>query len=425
MRKFFIFSTICAVLSSLAACKTETPTATLTLSTSTLQLKVGDMATLETSGTATNIEWSSSDEEVATVYYGVVTAKSIGKTTVKAYSGDVFAECIVYVSGTDGATLRLSPALVSVNVGETYQFSYGNTYDLELTWTSSDAAIASVSETGLVTANKAGNVTITLATPVESVSAVVAVAHKWGEYKLVWSDEFNGTALDESVWNYNIGGNGWGNNEKQYYTKRAENIRVQNGCLEIEGRKEQYEDNEYTSARIHSKGKKDFKYGRVESRIKFPGGKGTWPAFWMLGASGNWPNCGEIDIIEHVGSLPKRASFALHTAAKNGTRGNNWSQVQWFDNPLEDDFHVYGIEWAQEEQDGKDVIRFFVDGVQYAESWEGQIDNNDTWPFNKAHYIIFNFAIGGNMGGTIDDAIFDTQRIMYVDWVRVYQRSEE
>lgn len=425
MRKYFIVAISIAVLIGIAACKSNTPTATLSLSTATLQLKVGDMSTIETSGTATNIEWSSSDEEVATVYYGVVTAKSIGKTVVKAFSGDVFAECIVYVSGTDGATLRISPALVSVNVGETYQFSYGNTYDLELTWSSSDAAIASVNETGLVTANKPGNVVITLATPVESVEAVVAVAHKWGEYKLVWSDEFNGTELDESVWNYNTGGNGWGNNEKQYYTKRAENIRVQNGCLEIEGRKEQYENNEYTSARIHSKGKKDFKYGRVESRIKFPGGKGTWPAFWMLGAAGNWPNCGEIDIIEHVGSLPKRASFALHTAAKNGTRGNNWSQVQWFDNPLEDDFHVYGIEWAQEEKDGKDVIRFTVDGVQYAESWEGQIDNNDTWPFNKAHYIIFNFAIGGNMGGTIDDAIFDTQRIMYVDWVRVYQRSEE
>lgn len=430
MRKFFIVAIPIAVLFGMAACKPNTPVATLSLSAATLQLKVGDMSTIETSGTATNIEWSSSDEDVATVYYGVVTAKSIGKTVVKAYSGDVSAECIVYVSGTDGSTLRISPSLVSVNAGETYQFSYGNTYDLELTWTSSDAAIASVSETGLVTANKAGNVTITLATPVESVEAVVAVAHKWGEYKLVWSDEFNGSALDESVWNYNIGGNGWGNKEKQFYTSRPENIRVKDGMLEIEGRKELYIVNEkdtsyYTSARIHSKGKKDFKYGRVESRIKFPGGKGTWPAFWMLGAAGNWPNCGEIDIIEHVGSLAKRASFALHTAAKNGNRGNNWSQVQWFDSPLEDDFHVYGIEWAQEEKDGKDVIRFTVDGVQYAESWEGQIDNNDTWPFNKAHYIIFNFAIGGNMGGTIDDAIFDTQRIMYVDWVRVYQRSEE
>ncbi|MBO4666445.1 MAG: Ig-like domain-containing protein, partial [Paludibacteraceae bacterium] len=255
MRKFFIVAISIAVLFGIAACKPNTPTATLSLSTATLQLKVGDMSTLETSGTATNIEWSSSDEEVATVYYGVVTAKSIGKTVVKAYSGDVSAECIVYVSGTDGTTLRISPSLVSVNVGETYQFSYGNTYDLELTWTSSDAAIASVSATGLVTANKPGNAVITLATPVESVEAVVAVAHKWGEYKLVWSDEFNGSALDESVWNYNTGGSGWGNNEKQYYTKRAENIRVQNGCLEIEGRKEQYENNEYTSARIHSKGK--------------------------------------------------------------------------------------------------------------------------------------------------------------------------
>ena len=195
--------------------------------------------------------------------------------------------------------------------------------------------------------------------------------------------------------------------------------------LEIEARKETYGNNEYTSARIFSKGKKEFKYGRIEARIKFPGGKGTWPAFWTLGGTGNWPNCGEIDIIEHIGSQDTRASFALHTAAKNGTKGNNWSSVKFFDTPLSEDFHVYGVEWAQEESEGRDVIRFFVDGVQYAEVWETIIDDNDTWPFNRPNYIILNLAIGGNMGGTVDDAIFNTQRIMYVDLVRVYQRHEK
>ena len=115
----------------------------------------------------------------------------------------------------------------------------------------------------------------------------------------------------------------------------------------------------------------------------------------------------------------------LHTAAKNGSKGNNWSSVQWFDNPLEDDFHTYGIEWCQEEKDGRDVIRFTVDGVVYAESWETTIDDNDTWPFNKPEYIILNCAVGGNMGGTVDDAIFNQQRIMYVDWIRVWQRQEQ
>lgn len=409
----------------LASCEKPEPTVTLSLSPASLSLKVGDISTIETSGTATNIEWTSSNEEVATVYYGVVTAKAIGTTTITATSGKVSAQSIVFVTGTDGATLRITPPLVSLRPGETYQFSYGNTYDLPLTWTSSDESVASVTQDGLLTAVAPGNATITLASSLESVTALVAVAHSWGEYKMVWSDEFDGSALDESTWNYNLGGNGWGNNEKQYYTSRPENIRVQNGMLEIEARKEQYQNNEYTSARIHSKGKKEFKYGKIEARIKFPGGKGTWPAFWMLGSTGNWPNCGEIDIIEHIGSQPTRASFAVHTALKNGTRGNNWSSVKFFDYSLADDFHVYAIEWAQEEKDGKDVIRFMVDDVQYAEIWETQIDNNDSWPFNKPEYIIFNLAIGGNMGGQVDDAIFDTQRIMYVDWVRVWQREEQ
>ena len=425
MRNILTILTAVSVLFGLAACEPKEPAGgTIILSEVTLQMKVGDLVTIESTGTATNIVWTSSNEEVATVYYGVVTAKAIGMTTITAKSGNVSAECIVYVTGTDGSSLRISPPVVTMHKGETYTFGYGNTYNLEMTWSSSAPEIASITQEGVVTALAPGNAVITLATPLESVTALVAVEHTWGEYQMVWSDEFDGTSLDETVWNYNTGGNGWGNNEKQYYTNRPENIRVQNGCLEIEARKEQYENSEYTSARIHSKGKKEFLYGRMEARIKFPGGKGTWPAYWMLGNKGNWPNCGEIDIIEHIGSQPTRASFALHTATKNGTKGNNWSSVYFFDYSLADDFHVYAIEWAQEEKDGKDVIRFLVDGVQYAEAWETMIDDNDTWPFFKPHYFIFNLAIGGNMGGTVDDAIFNQQRIMYVDWVRVYQRQE-
>ena len=401
----------------------EPGTGSVTLNPVTLQLKVGDVATIDATGT--NIEWKSSNPEVAEVYYGVVTAKAIGKAEITATSGKATATANVFVTGTDGASLRITPPLVSLRPGDTFDFQYGNTFDLNITWSSSDVSVATIDQNGHLTAVAPGNTTITLATDIESVTAFVAVAHSWGEYRLVWSDEFDGDQLDESVWSYNTGGSGWGNNEKQYYTDRPENIRVQNGMLEIEARKEQYQNNEYTSARIMSKGKKTFTYGKFESRIKFPGGKGTWPAFWMMGNSGNWPNCGEIDIIEHIGSQDTRASFALHTVMKNGTRGNNWSSLKWFDYPLSGDFHVYGVEWAQEEKDGKDVIRFTIDGVQYAEVWEDQIDNNDYWPFNKPFFIIYNLAIGGNMGGSVDDAIFDTQRIMYVDWVRVYQRQEK
>lgn len=417
-----------AAVVCMAACdpkQNEPSNVTLELNPVTLQLKVGDIATIDTKGTATNIVWTSSNEEVASVYYGVVTAKAIGKAEITATSGKVSAKANVFVTGTDGASLRITPPLVSLHVGEQFDFKYGNTFDLELSWSSSDPSVVHVTNTGHVTALKPGVSTITLSTPVESVTATVTVSHNWGEYQLVWSDEFDGNALDEGTWSYNTGGSGWGNNEKQYYTTRPENIRVQNGCLEIEARKEQYENNEYTSARIMSKNKKTFTYGKMAARIKFPGGKGTWPAFWMMGNSGGWPNCGEIDIIEHIGSQDTRASFALHTVMKNGMKGNNWANTHFFDYPLSADFHTYGIEWAQEEKEGKDVIRFFVDDVQYAEVWEEQIDNNDYWPFNKPFFFIINLAIGGNMGGSVDDGIFNQRRIMYVDWVRVWQREEQ
>ena len=288
------------VIMAFTACTTPTPEpVNISIEPATLQLKVGDMTTVELIGATANIEWSSTNEAVATVYHGVITAKAIGKAEIIASVGTSKANCVVFVTGTDGASLRITPPFVSLRPGDEYDFSYGNTFDLEITWSSSEPSVATIDNNGHLKALQAGNTIITLATAMESVTARVAVEHSWGEYTLVWSDEFNGSALDEEVWGYNTGGSGWGNNELQYYTTRPENIRVQNGCLEIEARKETYENNEYTSARIHSKGKKEFTYGKIEARIKFPGGKGTWPAFWMLGSKGNWPNCGEIDIIEH------------------------------------------------------------------------------------------------------------------------------
>ena len=416
-------SCLCAVL-LMTACETV-PSVSFSLNPNTLQMKVGDIANIDVVGSATNIEWTSSNDSVATVFHGVITANAIGSATITAESGNTTVQAQVFVTGTDGATLRITPALISLKKGETHQFQYGNAYGLPLTWTSSDESIASVTADGLVTALKSGNATITLSTDLESVTALVAVAHQWGEYSLVWSDEFNGSKLDESVWNYNTGGGGWGNNESQYYTNRPENIRLVDGCLEIEARKEKYENREYTSARIYSKGKKSFLYGKMEARIKFPGGKGTWPAFWMMGESGNWPKCGEIDIIEHIGSQDTRASFALHTQEKNGSNGRNWHGTHFFDNPLSNDFHTYGVEWCEEEENGKDCIRFTVDGEVYATVWESKIGDTVSWPFCQPHYFILNLAIGGTMGGSIDDAIFNQKRIMYVDWVRVYQRQEQ
>ena len=167
------------------------PTVNFSLSPNSLQMKVGDITTINVIGQATNIEWASSNEDVATVFHGVVTAKAIGTTTITAKSGEIVVNAQVFVTGTDGATLRISPAFVALKKGETHQFQYGNTYGLDITWSSSAEDIVKVDQQGLVTALKPGNATITLSTPVESVTALVAVEHNWGEYSLVWSDEFN------------------------------------------------------------------------------------------------------------------------------------------------------------------------------------------------------------------------------------------
>ncbi len=407
----------------LSACTPQTTTSTpIILSSNALSMKVGDMATLEVTGNSSTVEWINSNDSVATVFYGVVTAKAVGKTIITAKSGDAKAQCEVFVTGSDGSSLRISPAVVSLKKGETYQFQYGNTYDLDLTWTSSDETIATVDNNGFVTAIKGGNATITLATNIDSVKALVAVEHEWREYQLVWSDEFNGTSLDENIWTIQTGGGGWGNNESQYYTARTENLRVENGNLIIQARKETYDNREYTSARIMSKDKKTFTYGKMEARISLPGGGGLWPAFWMMGNQGSWPNCGEIDIMEYVGNVQNRILGTLHTVQDRS--GSKSSRSYWGTN-IEDNYHTYGIEWTKEEQKGRDIIRFYVDGEVFSEQVEQVIDDNEYWPFNKPHFFIINMAVGGNLGGSVNDAIFDTPRLMKVDWVRVYQREEK
>lgn len=414
------FSILLLLCVALLSCQNDIDFA---LTPTTIQMKVGEMQTIELVGSATDVTWSSSNDSVATVYYGVVTAKAIGAATIVAQSGKHQVNCHVFVSGSDGATLRITPALVSLKRGDTFQFQYSNSYDLPMTWTSSDETIAKVSNDGVVTALKSGNATITLSTNVETVSALVAVEHQWGAYKLVWSDEFDGNVLDESVWTIQTGtrGDGWGNNEKQYYTGRTENLRVEDGNLVLEARKEQCEQSEYTSARIMSKDKKTFTYGKMEARISLPSGGGLWPAFWMLGNRGGWPQCGEIDIMEYVGNVPNRILGTLHSTTDRS--GSKSSKAYWGEN-MEENYHIYGIEWTQEEKRGRDVIRFYVDDNVFSEQVESVVDDNDYWPFNKPHFFIINLAVGGNLGGDINDAIFATPRLMKVDWVRVYQREE-
>lgn len=296
----------------------------------------------------------------------------------------------------------------------------------ELVWTSSNEKVATVNDKGVVKALSRGFALIKAQGDSLNATCNVNVTRTDLSYQLVWSEEFDGTTLDLTKWNIETGGGGWGNNEKQYYTNRSENLRLEGGSLVIEAKKEVYQSNNYTSARINSRDKVAFTYGKIEARISLPSGKGTWPAFWMMGSnitSARWPLCGEIDIMEHIGSKPTMISHATHTTEKNGSKGNNW-YFQKTVADVENNYHTYAIEWEKQFNEGDDCITFYIDGVKSTTIWEPHVNSTpQQWPFKADFYILLNMAIGGNMGGTIDDTIFNNPTLMKVDYVRVYQRK--
>jgi beta-glucanase (GH16 family) len=242
--------------------------------------------------------------------------------------------------------------------------------------------------------------------------------------ELVWNDEFDGDTINAANWTYDIGGWGWGNGESQYYTDRPENVRLQNGLLVIEGRQEQYEDNYYTSTRLKTQGLQEFQYGYLEARIKVPDGAGMWPAFWMLGANfgrdtenpddSNWPNVGEIDIMEFVGKEPILAYGNLHGPGYSAA--GSLGQTYRHDGPIPDEFHTYAVEWDS------DGIRWFFDGEQYGEKKSDIV--GDRWVFDQPFFFILNLALGGSMPGPIGLDV-EFPKYMYVDHVRVYQPAAD
>jgi beta-glucanase (GH16 family) len=241
--------------------------------------------------------------------------------------------------------------------------------------------------------------------------------------RLVWSDEFNYTGLpDTTKWGYDKARGcpelcGWGNNEWQYYTwGRKENARVEDGHLVIEARKEAYGDAKFTSARLVTRNKGDWKYGRIEVRAQLPDGLGLWPAIWMLPTEkkyGNWPKSGEIDIAETVGYTPDSVYQTIHTGAYNGMLGTQKSSLIPVKN-IYNSFHTYSIEWTFES------IVFMIDGAAH-QVFNGTPANTDKWPFDQLFHLVLNVAVGGDFGGKkgVDDSVFPRQ--MKVDYVRVYQ----
>lgn len=247
--------------------------------------------------------------------------------------------------------------------------------------------------------------------PVKSFSGITR--------QLKWSDEFNGPngPIDSNKWVHQLGGDGWGNNEDQFYTPRTENSRIQNGYLVIEARKEDFANRKYTSARIYSKAK--WKYGRIEVRARLPEGRGSWPAIWMLpeslyNKSMGWPDCGEIDIMEHVGFDPGVIVSSLHSKTYNWMNHNQKTNKTTIQEPSTQ-FHVYTLDWSAER------MEFYVDDhLIYRIEKEPGADVKQ-WPFDQDFHLILNNAIGGFWGGEkgIDDASFP--QTFLIDYVRVYQ----
>jgi len=252
---------------------------------------------------------------------------------------------------------------------------------------------------------------------------VASAYHK--AWSLTWNDEFNGPTGSpaSSKWSFDIGGGGWGNEELQTYTNRRANAEVREGVLVIKALKEPYTgpDNilrQYTSARLLTKKKFTQTYGRFEARIKIPFGQGMWPAFWMLGKDidiAGWPNCGEIDIMEHIGKEPSTVYGTLHGPGYSGAKGVSSSYSLPSSQKFSDDYHTFAVEWEP------NVIRFYVDGTLYKTRTPADLPAGKAWVFNHPFFLILNVAVGGSWPGNPDATTVFPQQ-MQVDYVRVYRR---
>jgi len=241
------------------------------------------------------------------------------------------------------------------------------------------------------------------------------------DYQLVWQDEFNVPGkVDEAKWSAVHAGNGFGNNELQFYTGREENAWISDGTLKIRARREDFGGRRYTSAKLESR--VDWLYGKFHVRARLNKGtaRGTWPANWMMprvSTYGGWPRSGEIDIMEHVGYDTGRIHGTVHTLAYHHRIGTQIGGSMSVDVK---DWHTYTVDWRP------DVIYFSCDGHVY-QMFRKESDDSAKWPFNHAFYVILNMAVGGDWGGQrgVDEGAFWGEgQIMEIDWVRVEQKQD-
>lgn len=238
------------------------------------------------------------------------------------------------------------------------------------------------------------------------------------EWQVLWQDDFDGPAgqsPDPARWTFDVGGDGWGNEQLEFDTDRPENVSLDgNGNLAITAREERYENRLYTSGRINTKGRFAHTRGRFEARIRLPVGQGVWPAFWLLGNNLDevgWPDCGEIDIMEYRGQEPHVVHGSLHGPRYSGGSAVTGRLISG--EPFDEDFHVFTIEWDEE------GITWLVDGQAYQTRTPSDLPAGARWVFNHDFFILLNVAVGGHFVGPPDDSTVFPQT-MLVDWVRVW-----
>ena len=238
-----------------------------------------------------------------------------------------------------------------------------------------------------------------------------AINIKYAGKRLIWAEEFNADgAPNPSNWVYDLGNGswGWGNNELENYTSRPENVIVQGGLLKIRAARETYKGSAFTSARIKSQNKFEFKYGRVDVSAKLPKGAGTWPAIWMLGSNigkVDWPACGEIDIMEHKGSELNKIYGTLHYPGRSGGNADEGTRTI---SDATTAFHTYSLDWSDK------FICIYVD-----DQLVNKVANSETSSFNHNFFLILNLAMGGTFGGPVDSEF--NEATLEVDYIRVYQ----
>ena len=253
------------------------------------------------------------------------------------------------------------------------------------------------------------------------------VVNEWDKegWALVWNDEFDGPALNLEKWSYEIGGHGWGNNELQYYSDDDSTAFIRDGKLVLradlvpQGTGSADNLRYFSSARLRTSGKGDWRYGRIEVKAKLALGQGIWPAIWMLPTDwmyGGWPESGEIDIMEHVGYDPGRVHGSIHTGSYNHKINTQRGGSKLLDK-ISSKFYVYAIEWYE------DRIDFLIDDSKYFSFQNDGKNDFNTWPFNQRFHLLINIAVGGDWPGSPDETTqFPTE--MEVEYVRVYEKIQ-